>query len=836
MIRKYETRFIGLLAAFCAVQAPAADSLVLNQALLGNIFVLNSDTVQIPVQTTGDQVRWTATDFFGVVTNGPVVAVNGSGQATIMPMTGRLGYFDLRVTALRDGNPVATADTTFAVLAPSNVSAMQDSAFGVMTHFAQEWSNEIMPLLARAGVVHFRDEQYWQIVEPTRTNPGTYTFTRYEPYMAAAASLGLKPHLVLSFANSNYDSGFSPYTNDGRTGYANYSKALLNRYGSQIDTVAIWNEYNGSFSTGPATADRALYYTQMLQTAYSAIKASRPEVRVVGGASVPVPVPWFENLFALGALDSLDVLDVHPYRSIPEGVEIDLEAVRTLMASYNRGNGPKPMWATECGAPDPVNQGRQNMARYLVRLMTLMRTAGVERAYWYLFYDYDGYSTGLVRAPGDPLGRYVPSSAFPAYSTLIRQLYGASYAGRDPTDARTRCYRFSRGGTDLRVAWSTDGTSQLLLTTNTALTKIDIMGESTVIQPTNGMIALTVDATPFYLLGPISAVREIGRDVIVAESFRDFSSSRGTSNGAWDYGNNIVPAASAYDPAAFLPMTYAKTAFEFAYMSVYAYAKIDANGAHPSALLNYPVEHPIWSVRRWYSNRAAKARIYGTIVRADGHSAASSDGTGAKIYVDGNLVYSALVGGTGVGVTLNFDITAPLRLGSKVDFVVTPGSSNRLDYDYVDFRGQISVPAPAPTTFAAWREQNFTAAELLNTSISGDAAAPAGDGVKNLVKYSANVNAKKMAFTALPVGGVQKIANQSYLTLSYRKSTSPTDLVFTTELNTGNLASGVWNAGGVLLGVPVTNGDGTQTITVRDEVPLGPGATHRFMRLRISRP
>jgi len=153
----------------------AANSVTLSQAQLGNIF-LTTDTVQIPVQTTGDHVTWTATDFFGNVTTGPTVAVT-NGQATLTPNLGQLGYFDLVVTALSGGSPVASAETTFAVVAPSpgTASTMHDSPFGLCTHFAQGWPTDIMQVMTRGGIAQFRDEQYWQNVEPTLAVPPTYT-------------------------------------------------------------------------------------------------------------------------------------------------------------------------------------------------------------------------------------------------------------------------------------------------------------------------------------------------------------------------------------------------------------------------------------------------------------------------------------------------------------------------------------------------------------------------------------------------------------------------------------------------------------------------------------
>ena len=829
MNRHIQILLMGAALVLWASTTSAADSVTLTQAKLGNVF-LTTDTVQIPVQTTGDHVTWTATDFFGLATSGPTISVT-NGQATITPNLGRLGYFDLVVTALRNGSPVATAETTFAVVAPSNVSTMHDSPFGICTHFAQGWTTDVMQVLARGGIAQFRDEQYWQTVEENRTTPATYNFSSYQAYMSAASSAGMDPLMELDFANVNYDGGNTPYDTDGYTGYANYGKALLAQYGSQIDTVEIWNEYNGTYCTGPATNDRPGYYTAMLQAAYTAIKAARPDVRVVGGAAVPAPIPWFQSLFADGAQDSMDAIAVHPYRSIPEGVETNLAQLQALSASYNHGNGPKPIWATECGVDDYAYPGRQDMARYLVRLMTLMETVGVQRIYWYLAYDSNGDLEGIVHPPNDPFGSYAPYSPFPAYANLIQQLYHATYIGRDTTDARTRMYHFQRGGNDVRVIWSTVETAQLVLSASGPLTYIDIMGNSSQLTPTNGVIALTANTTPYYIVGPVTGVRELGRDVIVADSERDFSGTQGTTNGTWSYLNGFVPPGTPYnptDPDMTTPMTYNPTGYD--YTSYYAFAEIDGDGSLPGARQGYADVYPVWTVRRWLSNVAALGHFTGTIIRAT----PPGDGTGAQIYVDGNLVYSTLVGGNGLGATVTFDFTAPIQVGSMLDFITTPGPSNDVNYDYVDYQVQVSVPQPPPTTFASWQNQQFTAAQVINTAIAGETAAPAGDGVSNLFKYAANVSPLTISSTALPVGGVQTVASSNYLTLSYRLSPAITDLTITPQVNTGNLST--WVAGGVELGSPVSNSDGTQTFTYRDTVPITSATPRRFMRLQITGP
>ena len=102
-----------------------------------------------------------------------------------------------------------------------------------------------MPLIARAGIREVRDgEQYWEKVE---REPGVYRFPApFTGYMAALADHEVAPLIVLSFANHLYDRGLTPFSADGREGYARYGRAVLDHYGSQIRAVNL-NKFNGSF-------------------------------------------------------------------------------------------------------------------------------------------------------------------------------------------------------------------------------------------------------------------------------------------------------------------------------------------------------------------------------------------------------------------------------------------------------------------------------------------------------------------------------------------------------------------------------------------------------------
>lgn len=273
---------------------------------------------------------------------------------------------------------------------------------GAQTHFAQYWSTKYLQRAADIGVSNIRDEQYWDQVE---TTAGVYTFPAHlTNYMSMAANLNIEPLITLSFANSLYDGGNTPHTDAGRQAYKNYCLAVINQYGSQIKAVEIWNEYNGSFATGPATADRPFYYTEMLKVVYTAIKAVRPDITVVGGGMISIPYGFFKKMFDYGALDYMDALSFHPYHPYPEQIPLEIADLKALIATYGKST---PLWATEFGS-HALDGNLQ--AGYLIKTATLLAASGVEYASWYLLINDSSFPTmGLLN--GDDTGTVKPSAA-----------------------------------------------------------------------------------------------------------------------------------------------------------------------------------------------------------------------------------------------------------------------------------------------------------------------------------------------------------------------------------------------------------------------------------------
>ncbi len=161
-----------------------------------------------------------------------------------------------------------------------------------------------------------------------------------------------------------------------------------------------------------------------------------------------------------------------------------------------------------------------------------------------------------------------------------------------------------------------------------------------------------------------------------------------------------------------------------------------------------------------------------------------------------------------------------------------PGTAQRIWSDFFSSLSKSSTH-PAPTTFAVWQSQHFTAAQISDPSISGDAADPSGDGLCNLLKYALGLDPGEPSASGRPAARFVDVGGSTYLALSFRHANAATDLTYTVEMSS-NPATGAWSSGSVAVGPATDNGDGTSTVVYRNTTAQGsPGEL--LMRLRITR-
>ncbi|HEY9248476.1 MAG TPA: glycosyl hydrolase, partial [Rariglobus sp.] len=674
-------RTSGLLAAFMAPVAIASAALTFTQDKLGNVF-LTSETVTIPVAGTGTGVQWVITDYFGSVVKGGSATFSG-GSTVIGPNLGKPGFFELVVTEKDGSTTLSTKSTTFAVVTPVDVATMASSKFGVQTHFAQSHNPDLLPLLARAGIAHVRDEQYWNSIE---TAPGVFNYpSKFTTYMGALSTQAISPLITLDWSNQfyDYDAGqfTGPYTDTGRAGYANYALNVLNRYGSQIKQVEVWNEYNaGTFIKGPATADKDLYYYYMLKKVYETIKPGRPDVTVLAGGTVPVAHGFLRDIFVNGAMPYLDAVSVHPYMNA-EDAELEFSELRNLIKQYN-GNVEKPIWATEfsLSVSNPAEQPEG--ARHLVRIATQMLNQNVARMYYYLGQDDGNFPhRGLFSSATGSLGKYAPHPSYVAYAVLIRQLHGWTPAGRmTGTRPGTYIYKFVSGTTQRYVLWSTTPTTVHLNSTAANMSQMDIMGVSATRSTVGGKFTVQLGVNPIYITGPVTSVTEVFNPV-VADSVADYGKTQG-GNG-WTYGYANLASGAAYSTGNFQPMTWGIwTTYNYRWKGNGTYNFITSQQAHPNGS---------WAIRRWTSTVAGTVELNGELQRGSG-----GDGTRLRLFVNGVEKLNQFIAPS---ANLAYEVpNVTVAVGSKVDLAIVQEGDSTNDATTATMRVSRVLSSPVVLT------------------------------------------------------------------------------------------------------------------------------------------
>ncbi|TXK78374.1 sugar-binding protein [Paenibacillus sp. N3.4] len=490
---------------------PAID---IEQTQLGNIF-MEPEVPAFDIKTLGNRVTWSVYDYWGesiaqgqqaVASNKANIVINGLPK----------GYMKFHAKADLDGVVLATQETPFALLSPIDLLSMDESPFGVVTHYAKDEPIAAMKLLAKAGIKNNRDEMYWADVEKTK---GVYEFLpQQDYYMHQLEQQHIEPLIIFSFRNPLYDDNHIPYTTEGHVGFANYGKAVLDHFGDKIASVEVYNEFNNLRLDEPANASPDVYF-DMLKTTYETVKADHPNVNVVGAVANGIPLNWFKRLFELGGLKYMDTLSLHPYvyPFEPESITSNIEQLKSLIRQYNHGE-LIPIWFSEQGFPthDSVfGISEEKQAEYLIRSYVTAFDLGIERQYWYNFINkgtdrLDQESNfGILYNERDIRGSFTPKPAYVAYAVMARQLLNFSFVRKEEVGQGINSYLFAKGSDAARLIWAQEAPT-IALSTNQSVRVVDMMGKEDVIQPLAGKVYLTVSESPVYVMGVVDQITPTG--------------------------------------------------------------------------------------------------------------------------------------------------------------------------------------------------------------------------------------------------------------------------------------------------------------------------------------
>jgi len=132
--------------------------------------------------------------------------------------------------------------------------------------------------------------------------------------------------------------------------------------------------------------------------------------------------------------------------------------------------------------------------------------------------------------------------------------------------------------------------------------------------------------------------------------------------------------------------------------------------------------------------------------------------------------------------------------------------------------------------YEAWQESAFTAAELADSTISGDNADPNRDGIPNLMEYALGLAPKSSSSQGRPSTSWQVVAGKHYLTLTFTDLSNLTDITYGVEASSDMQTWQTGSAAAVRMDNATTNQAVYRDLTAIEDAP------RRFMRLRVTRP
>ena len=306
---------------------------------------------------------------------------------------------------------------------------------GAASNFSQGWNDQTFEAALRLPVTRFRDGIRWSEVE---TSPGKYVFDKPRTaYIAELGKRGARLTLTLNWGNPLYDNGDTPHSPEALAAFEKFVTEMVSRYPA-IDTIEVGNEFNGAnFVSGlvkeAGLAKRGRYHLAMVRSAVQAVKAVRPEVKVLGGATHSLPGGYIWPLLDGGGAELFDGLAVHPYTTPIDQLAAQIGVLRRHPAARTM-----PLHVTEFGSRDADRAGDD-----LVRAYATMASLGVRELDWYPLNE---RGDGHIPLIGRDLA---PTAAGEAFRFVQEQL--ADRVGKDVSPDRfTFLHAFGR---NTWVAW-----------------------------------------------------------------------------------------------------------------------------------------------------------------------------------------------------------------------------------------------------------------------------------------------------------------------------------------------------------------------------------------------
>ncbi len=514
----------------------------------GNIFLESMEKRLVTLNTEKKFVEYYVRDFWGNETESGNIKITDKKHVFDFGDY-KPGYYELYISS-RDskGLKEEIAKTSFCVLEDFDFKSLEYSPFGMNTHITRGssgWRPDLLYEASLAGIRHIRDSEEWQGVERSK---GVYTDT-WASHREIMKKYNIDNLWVSAYVNPFYDHNSTPYTDDGRLGFANYCNGIRDIWGDNMKFMEVYNEWwgpqfgdrgNGEANSLPET------FVPLVKKTYEVVKPNHPDVILMPTFATNenrYQPNWNTNLLNLGILDYVDALAIHGYagndktpgKTEPEGSIAD--HVRMLREELDEKYPEREIdiYVTETGLNTSTNKygiSEKLGGWYVPRVFASCMAQGVESVWWYDLID-DGNTDsehedrfGVLRAFGSKWGNYTPKPTYVAYAAFARAVAGQKF-GENKTNGDIYWYTYEGEGKTTNVIHARDDVRKnVTVFASSPVEVIDLMGGKEIYTPVDGKLYFTISGEAFYIKGDIEKIEEgalveinVNEEVILEEEY-----------------------------------------------------------------------------------------------------------------------------------------------------------------------------------------------------------------------------------------------------------------------------------------------------------------------------
>ena len=390
---------------------------------------------------------------------------------------------------------------------------------GVNIHFARGHEKDL-DLIAAAGFKFVREDFFWESIEKKK---GEYDWSAYDELTANLEHRGIRPYFILDYSNPLYEqivtaknpitgkidrSLASPQHPESIEAFARFAAAAAKHFQGRHVVWEIWNEPNISFWKPKADVQQ---YTALALAAGRAVREADPQATIVAPACSGFGWDFLDYFLKSGALEFLDAVSVHPYRSPkqpPETAARDFSRLRELIDRYAPAakKGKVPIISGEWGySSNTHGVSQEKQAQFIVRQQLSNLLNGVPISIWYDWRNDGPDPNENEHNFGTVTQNLEPKPAYTAFQTMAHELSGYRISLRfDVGNTNDFVLVLTNAAQETKLAaWTLADPHSLTLNLQSAPEKelplIKGDGQRSNLKIQNGQLNLTITGQPEYV-------------------------------------------------------------------------------------------------------------------------------------------------------------------------------------------------------------------------------------------------------------------------------------------------------------------------------------------------